>query len=82
MADLPKGHWIHSAMAKEKARIGKKKGAVGGKGQDTPKPEAPGAATAPVKSMMPPSQPAPAMGGGVVRPGPLSGSLKQPGVFQ
>lgn len=22
--DLPKGHWIHGAMAKEKARVGKK----------------------------------------------------------
>lgn len=29
MSDLPKGHWIHAAMAKEKARVGKKKKPAG-----------------------------------------------------
>lgn len=79
MADLPKGHWIHGAMAKEKARIVKKKGGAAGA---MPKPEMAGAVEAPVKTMMPPAAPAvPAMGG-VVRPGPLSGAMKQPGVYQ
>lgn len=82
MADLPKGHWMHGAMAREKARLGKKKGAVGGAGQVTPKPEAPGAVAAPVKSMMPPPVPAAPAMGGIVRPGPLSGAMRQPGVFQ
>lgn len=82
MADLPKAHWIHSALTKEKARLGKKKGTVGGKGPNMPKPEAPGAVKAPVKEMMPPAQPAAPAMGGVVRPGPLSGAMRQPGVFQ
>lgn len=80
MNNLPKGHWIHAVMAKEKARIGgKKKGA--GKGEPAPKPEPAGAVMAPVKSMMPAAAAAPMMGGGVVRPGPLSGPMKQPGVM-